>query len=137
MAGNTYHIASESDVSMFDMGGVELLASGVLAASAAGAGVKVGRGRFDVVFILEAATTTIDATNHGNFYVEANTVAAPTVWVKLAALHLDVDVLDTAGAGVKVLIPIFNPCNHQIRLNYVEVGTTSITVSAKIYPVSV
>lgn len=137
MAGNTYHIMSEPDVSFYNNSGIELDASVVLAEDTdpVGVAVTVGKGRFDIVFTLEAKSTTIDGTNHGNFYVAANTKAATTTWKKLGCIHLDADVIDTAGAGVRILLPIYNPYDNQIKLVYDAVGTTSITISAYVYPV--
>jgi hypothetical protein len=119
-----------------ELGGETLLAAGLVAASAQGSGVTVGRGWHDIQII----TTAIEiATGDENyiFDIEANTVAAPSTWVRLATVATLGAATPTgrnAGdvAANSIRVAIFNPNDYQIRLNLSVIGTIASGINATV-----
>lgn len=126
---------------MADMiGGIELKAAGLIAASANQTAVEVGK----CAFTIRLAWTAAEIASNDELYlifVEANTEAATTTWTRLgivAALGAT-EVLATSGdsaATGEIIASFRNPYDYQIRLATYVSGAiaTGLNYSAKLFP---
>lgn len=110
-------------------GALSLKAAGLVAASAFGTALRVGHGTFEAIL-----TWTACETDTGNeLYVvilEANSLAAPTVWNQIGALfvggHTGADAgLGTTAATGAIKQAFLNPYDYQIRYHIYVAGTVA------------
>lgn len=127
------------------VGGVSLKAAGLIAATTAHTAVDIGTGPFSVM----ATVTACEVASNDELYilaVEANTIAAPTVWAnigvfaafgateKLASMG---DTPEATTFGWKAAF--HNPYDYQVRLKTWVSGTIAggggINFKADLFPI--
>ena len=122
------------------LGGITLLAQGLVAASAQSSSTFLGKGRYRVVTTITAAEI---ATNDENYVVdlEANTSGATTTWYRLATIYAD-GAKEITGRAVDATTDTYevivdNPYDYQVRVATNVSGTvaTGVNVGVVAYPV--
>ena len=126
----------------FGSGGVALKAAGLVAADTAETGVFLGRGWH----VINLVWTACEAATNDEFYnvqFQANTVAAATTWLDLPNVALGDttllgDAAETAATG-DMAFAIFNPYDHQVRVNTWVTGTiaTGMNFAVTAYPINI
>jgi hypothetical protein len=121
-------------------GGIAVKAAGLVAATAQTTAVFAGRG----LILFKLTTTECEiASNTENYtvVVQANSVGAPSTWVDLGcvAVYGATEITgqaDSADAEDKIAA-VFNPYDHQIRLNIGVDGdvATGINFTCDAFPV--
>lgn len=120
------------------IGGQVLKAAGAITSTTAQTAVTVGRCEFEV----QADWTACKISANDETYldvIEANTVAAPTVWNRIGVLNLlgavEIVVEGDATATGSVRAAFRNPYDYQVRLKTWIAGTLpSVNHAAKLYP---
>lgn len=126
----------------YGSGGVALKAAGLVAADTAETGVFVGRGWL-AIRIAWTAAEVASTDELYNVTFQANTAAATSTWIDLQAGCVFGDsvalggAVDTAATG-EVWFAIFNPYDHQVRVNTFVAGTiaTGMNFSVDAYPLT-
>jgi hypothetical protein len=137
---------SSGTLATYDLGaltgvlsGINLRASTLITASAAGTAAYVGMGTFIARLILIAIE--VDSSNEGMFVdIQANTKAATSTWYDIARIGMFGDTVATGANADSTLGTyvqgIVNPYDHQLRVYTNIVGTigTGFDYTLDIYP---
>lgn len=122
--------------------GIELKASGLIAADTNSTGVTVGRGLY-LCKIAWTAAEIVDNDELYNIVLEANTVAVTGTWDRLGGGFLagPTEVIGGAGdiaASGEIVFGVFNPYDYQMRVATYVNGTiaTGMNFSVTLYPVN-
>lgn len=122
------------------LGGVELKAAGLVAASAQGSGVTLGKGRY----LIECTTTAVEIDTNDEVYsvnLEANTAAATSTWYNIGTVALfgatEITGQKDSGAAETTYMIVENPYDNQVRYSIGVAGTiaTGINIAIKAYPI--